>query len=56
MMTIVIGIEVAKDNHDCFILTAEGEALGDVFMMPNTLEEFNLLLFHYSPGQNKSRA
>lgn len=43
-MTIVIGIDVAKDKHDCFILNAEGEVLEDVFTIPNTLEGFNLLL------------
>ena len=43
-MTVVIGIDVAKDKHDCFILNAEGEVLEDVFTIPNTLEGFNLLL------------
>ena len=43
-MTIVIGIDVAKDKHDCFILNAEGEVLKDVFTIPNTQEGFNLLL------------
>ena len=43
-MTIVIGIDVAKDKHDCFILNAEGEVLEDVFTIPNTLDGFNLLL------------
>ena len=43
-MTVVVGIDVAKDKHDCFILNAEGEILEDVFTIPNTLEGFNLLL------------
>ena len=43
-MTVVIGIDVAKDKHDCFIISAEGEVLADVFTIPNTLEGFNLLL------------
>ena len=43
-MTVVVGIDVAKDKHDCFILNAEGEVLEDVFTIPNTLEGFNLLL------------
>lgn len=43
-MTVVIGIDVAKDKHDCFILNAEGGVLEDVFTIPNTLEGFNLLL------------
>ena len=43
-MTVVVGIDVAKDKHDCFIMSAEGEVLEDVFTIPNTLEGFNLLL------------
>ena len=43
-MTVVIGIDVAKDKHDCFILNAEGEVLEDVFTIPNTMEGFSLLL------------
>ena len=55
-MTVVIGIDVAKDKHDCFILSAEGEVLEDVFTIPNTLEGFNLLLSkiraHAKPQDN----
>ena len=55
-MTVVIGIDVAKDKHDCFILNAEGEVLEDVFTIPNTLEGFNLLLSkiraHTKPQDN----
>ena len=43
-MAVVIGIDVAKDKHDCFILSSEGEVLEDVFTIPNTFEGFNLLL------------
>ena len=43
-MTVVVGIDVAKEKHDCFIMSAEGEVLEDVFTIPNTLEGFNLLL------------
>lgn len=28
---ICVGIDVAKDKHDCFILSSEGEVLADVF-------------------------
>ena len=28
---ICVGIDVAKDKHDCFILSSEGKALTDVF-------------------------
>ena len=41
---ICVGIDVAKDKHDCFILNSEGVALEDVFTIPNNLEGFNTLL------------
>ena len=39
-----VGIDVAKDKHDCFILSSEGEVLADVFTVPNNAEGFNTLL------------
>ena len=41
---ICVGIDVAKDKHDCFILNSEGVVLADVFTIPNNLEGFNILL------------
>ena len=41
---ICVGIDVAKDKHDCFILNSEGEVLADVFTIPNNMEGFNCLL------------
>ena len=41
---ICVGIDVAKDKHDCFILSSEGEALADVFTIPNNAEGFDHLL------------
>ena len=41
---ICVGIDVAKDKHDCFILSSEGVTLADVFTIPNNLEGFNTLL------------
>ncbi len=41
---ICVGIDVAKDKHDCFILSSEGTVLADVFTIPNNLEGFNTLL------------
>ena len=35
---IYVGIDVAKDKHDCFILSSEGEVLADVFTIPNNAE------------------
>ena len=41
---ICVGIDVAKDKHDCFILSSEGEILADVFTIPNNAEGFDSLL------------
>ena len=41
---ICAGIDVAKDKHDCFILSSEGVVLADVFTIANNLEGFNTLL------------
>ena len=41
---ICVGIDVAKDKHDCFILSSEGEVLADVFTIPNNMEGFGNLL------------
>ena len=40
---ICVGIDVAKDKHDCFILSSEGEVLADVFTIPNNAEGFDRL-------------
>lgn len=40
---ICVGIDVAKDKHDCFILSSEGEVLADVFTIPNNAEGFDTL-------------
>ena len=41
---ICVGIDVAKDKHDCFILSSEGEVLADVFTISNNAEGFDTLL------------
>ncbi len=41
---ICVGIDVAKDKHDCFILSSEGEVLADVFTIPNNNEGFTTML------------
>lgn len=38
---IFIGIDVAKDKHDCFIVNSDGDVLYDVFTISNTLDGFN---------------
>lgn len=40
---ISVGIDVAKDKHDCFIISSEGEVLADVFTIPNSMEGFHCL-------------
>lgn len=44
IIMICVGIDVAKDKHDCFILSSEGEVLADVFTIPNNAEGFDILL------------
>lgn len=41
---IFVGIDVAKDKHDCFIINSEGEVLADVFTVSNSKEGFDALL------------
>ena len=41
---VYVGIDVAKDKHDCFILSSEGEVLADVFTVANNREGFKTLL------------
>lgn len=41
---ICVGIDVAKDKHDCSILNSEGVVLADAFTIPNNLEGFQTLL------------
>lgn len=40
---ICVGIDVARDKHDCFILSSEGEVLTDVFTIPDNAEGFDTL-------------
>ena len=43
-MVVSIGIDVAKDKHDCFIQSSEGEVLADVFTISNNMDGFHTLL------------
>lgn len=43
-MIVSVGIDVAKDKHDCFILNLEGEVLADVFTISNNMDGFHTLL------------
>lgn len=42
-MTILVGIDVAKDKHDCFIMNSEGEVLAKSFTILNNKEGFDFL-------------
>lgn len=41
---VFVGIDVAKDKHDCFIINSEGEVLYDVFTIQNNMDGFDELL------------
>ena len=40
---IYVGIDVAKDKHDCFITNSDGEALFKSFTIPNNRKGFETL-------------
>ena len=40
---IYVGIDVAKDKHDCFITNSDGEVLFKSFTIPNNREGFEIL-------------
>ena len=40
---IYVGIDVAKDKHDCFIISSEGEVLHNVLTIPNNMDGFQSL-------------
>jgi transposase len=38
---VYVGIDIAKDKHDCFIMGTGGEVLHDVFVISNNTDGFN---------------
>ena len=40
---ILVGIDVSKDKHDCFIMNSDGEVLFDSFAILNNLDGFENL-------------
>ena len=40
---VYVGIDVAKDKHDCFIISSQAEVSHDVFTIPNNMDGFNNL-------------
>lgn len=40
---LYVGIDVAKDKHDCFAMTSDGEILIEKLTIANTLDGFETL-------------
>lgn len=51
---ILVGIDVAKDKHDCFIMNSDGEVLAKAFSFTNNKEGFNFLYEKICPVSNDS--
>jgi transposase len=51
---VYVGIDVAKDKHDCFIVNSDGEVLFDVFTIQNNIEGFEDLLFKIKSAEKNS--
>ena len=41
---VCVGIDVAKDKHDCCILDSDGTIRADCFTIPNNMDGFRQLL------------
>ena len=41
---IFVGIDVAKDKHDCYICDSDGNVIKEAFSFDNNIDGFNLLL------------
>ena len=37
---ILVGIDVAKNKHDCLIINSNGEVLANSFTIPNSMDGF----------------
>ena len=42
---VYVGVDIAKDRHDCFIVSSDGEVVHDVFTIPNSMEGFDDLFY-----------
>ena len=47
---IYVGIDVAKDKHDCFITNSDGEVLFPVFTIQNNRDGFDVLFSGFNPS------
>lgn len=45
---IYVGIDIAKDKHDCFAMNSDGEILIENFTFQNNSDGFNLFFLFYS--------
>lgn len=45
---IYVGIDVAKDKHDCCFMSSDGQVLNQIFTIPNTMEGFDNLFLKMS--------
>ena len=48
-LMIYVGIDVAKDKHDCFITNSDGEVLFPVFSIQNNRDGFDDLFSRSNP-------
>lgn len=44
---VCVGIDVAKDKHDCCILDSEGTTLVDCFTIPNNMDKEGAALSYF---------
>lgn len=51
---VYVGIDIAKDKHDCFIVNSEGEVLFDVFTIQNNMDGFEDLLFKIKSAEKNA--
>ena len=52
---ICVGIDVAKDKHDCFIMNSDGEVLFKAFTIENNKQGFDSLYEKICSVSEKSR-
>lgn len=48
---VYVGIDIAKDKHDCCIVNSDGEVLFDVFTIQNNIDGFEDLFFKIKSAQ-----
>ena len=48
---IYVGIDIAKDKHDCFITNSDGEVLFKSFTISNNPDGFETYFRKYNPYQ-----